>query len=154
MGFPETFEYLNLSHILYLNDNSTLCNFISLSLNKLSVYKPYTFHMEYIIRYTLRENNPNTEFFLVRIQENTNQKKLRIWILFTVIKVVSWTNGLLKWYIASQKISVENVTTNFLFVGLCKTRRTYMRRYFWLSSIDIQSCRHFKIHSLFLEELD
>ena len=26
---------------------------------------------------------PNTEFFLVRIQENTDQKKLRIWTLFT-----------------------------------------------------------------------
>ena len=45
---------------------------------------------------TLREKCPNTEFFLVRIflhsdwirkfiqiQENTNQKKFRIWILFT-----------------------------------------------------------------------
>ena len=40
--------------------------------------------------YSLREKCPNTEFFLVRIflysvriQENTNQKKLRIWTLFT-----------------------------------------------------------------------
>ena len=39
---------------------------------------------------TLREKCPNTEFFLVRIfpyldwiRENTNQKKLRIWTLFT-----------------------------------------------------------------------
>ena len=32
---------------------------------------------------TLRENCPNTEFFLVRIQENTDQKKLRIWTLLT-----------------------------------------------------------------------
>ena len=39
---------------------------------------------------TLREKCPNTEFFLVpiflysvRIQENTDQKKLRIWTLFT-----------------------------------------------------------------------
>ena len=39
---------------------------------------------------TLREKCPNTEFFLVSIflyldwiQENTDQKKLRIWILFT-----------------------------------------------------------------------
>ena len=31
----------------------------------------------------LREKCPNTEFFLVRIQENTDQKKLRIWTLFT-----------------------------------------------------------------------
>ena len=38
----------------------------------------------------LRERCPNTEFFLVRIflylfwmQENTDQKKLRIWTLFT-----------------------------------------------------------------------
>ena len=39
---------------------------------------------------TLREKCPNTEFFLVRIflysvriQENTDHKKLRIWTLFT-----------------------------------------------------------------------
>ena len=39
---------------------------------------------------TLYEKNPNTEFFLVRIflysvrmLENTDQKKLRIWRLFT-----------------------------------------------------------------------
>ena len=31
---------------------------------------------------TLRQKSPNTEFFLVRIQENTDQKKLRIWTLF------------------------------------------------------------------------
>ena len=42
----------------------------------------------------LREKCPNTEFFLVRIflysvrmQENTDQKKLRIWTLFTQWKV-------------------------------------------------------------------
>ena len=41
-------------------------------------------------RQTLHEKCPNTEFFLVRIflysvriQENTDQKKLRIWTLFT-----------------------------------------------------------------------
>ena len=40
--------------------------------------------------WSLREKCPNTEFFLVRIfpysvrkRENTNQKKLRIWTLFT-----------------------------------------------------------------------
>ena len=32
---------------------------------------------------TLREICPNTEVFLVRIQEITYQKKLRIWTLFT-----------------------------------------------------------------------
>ena len=31
----------------------------------------------------LREKCPNTEFFLVRIRENTDQKKLRIWTFFT-----------------------------------------------------------------------
>ena len=31
----------------------------------------------------LRETNPNTEFFLVRIQEITTRKKIRIWTLFT-----------------------------------------------------------------------
>ena len=31
----------------------------------------------------LREKCPNTEFFLVRMQEKAGQKKLRIWTLFT-----------------------------------------------------------------------
>ena len=31
----------------------------------------------------VREQCPNTEFFLVRIQENKDQKKLPIWTLFT-----------------------------------------------------------------------
>ena len=31
---------------------------------------------------SLREKCPNTEFFLVRIKENTDQEKLRIWTLF------------------------------------------------------------------------
>ena len=31
----------------------------------------------------LCETNPNTEFFLVRIQEITTRKKIRIWTLFT-----------------------------------------------------------------------
>ena len=31
----------------------------------------------------LREKCPNTEFFMVRIQEKADQKKLRIWTLFT-----------------------------------------------------------------------
>ena len=32
---------------------------------------------------SLREKYPSTEFFLVRIQEDTDQKKLGIWTLFT-----------------------------------------------------------------------
>ena len=36
-----------------------------------------------LISFALREKCPNTEFFLVRIQENTGQKKYRIWTLFT-----------------------------------------------------------------------
>ena len=51
---------------------------------------------------TLREKCPNTEFFLVRIllysdwiQENTNQKKLRIWKLFTQWKFF-WTRMILE----------------------------------------------------------
>ena len=45
---------------------------------------------DWLIKWSLREKCPNTEFFLVsiflysvRIQENTDQKKLRIWTLFT-----------------------------------------------------------------------
>ena len=43
-----------------------------------------------ILTELLREKCPNTDFFLVRIfvyavrvQENTDQKKIRIWTLFT-----------------------------------------------------------------------
>ena len=32
---------------------------------------------------TLREKCPNTNLFLVRMRENTDQKKPRIWTLFT-----------------------------------------------------------------------
>ena len=46
--------------------------------------------MENVITLSLREKCPNTELFLVhiflysvRIQENTDQKLLRIWTLFT-----------------------------------------------------------------------
>ena len=35
------------------------------------------------VRLALREKCPNTELFLVRMQENTDQKKLCIWTLFT-----------------------------------------------------------------------
>ena len=38
--------------------------------------------MQYLTILAQREKCPNTEFFLVRIQENTDQKKLRIWTLF------------------------------------------------------------------------
>ena len=37
-------------------------------------------------------------------------------------------------------MSIENVTTNFLYVGLSVTRRSCARRNFWLSSIAIQPC--------------
>ena len=36
----------------------------------------------YFELYALREKCPNTELFLVRIQENTDQKQLRSWTLF------------------------------------------------------------------------
>ena len=49
--------------------------------------------------HSLREKCPNTELFLVRIflysdwiQENTDQKKLRIWILLTQCQKVFLTN--------------------------------------------------------------
>ena len=35
------------------------------------------------LRYSLHEECPNKEFFLVRIQENKAKKKSRIWALFT-----------------------------------------------------------------------
>ena len=38
---------------------------------------------------SLREKCPNTEFFLVRIRQNTDQKKLRIWTLFTQRVIVN-----------------------------------------------------------------
>ena len=39
-----------------------------------------------LVSLALGEKCPNTKFFLVRIQENTDQKKLRIWTLFTQSK--------------------------------------------------------------------
>ena len=36
-----------------------------------------------IIWVSLRDKCPNTVFFLVRMRENTDQKKFRIWTLFT-----------------------------------------------------------------------
>ena len=38
---------------------------------------------------TLREKCPNTDFFLVLLQKNTEQKKLRIWTLFTQCYIYS-----------------------------------------------------------------
>ena len=37
---------------------------------------------------TMHEKCPNTKFFLVQIQENTDQKKLCIWTLFTQCDVL------------------------------------------------------------------
>ena len=42
---------------------------------------------------TLRENCPNTEFFLVRIQENTDQKKVCIWTLFKQCHCIKTEDG-------------------------------------------------------------
>ena len=39
--------------------------------------------------FPLREKSPDTEFFLVRMRENTDQKKLRIWTLFTQLSLQS-----------------------------------------------------------------
>ena len=36
----------------------------------------------------LREKCPNTEFFLVRMRENMDQKKLRIWKIFRQCVVI------------------------------------------------------------------
>ena len=50
---------------------------------------------KFLLYLLLSENCPNTEFFLTRIflysvpiQENTDQKKLRIWTLFKQCKLV------------------------------------------------------------------
>ena len=47
--------------------------------------------MKWCLPVTLREKCPNTESkspYLVQIQKNTDQKKLRIWTLFTQCKLV------------------------------------------------------------------
>ena len=65
------------SSILFFNNIDGLCqSFVSFSdkTNKI---------LWRILPLTLREKCPNTEFFLVRIQENTFQKKLGVWTLFT-----------------------------------------------------------------------
>ena len=43
-------HFNNISNILFY-DNSNLRNFVLLGLNKLTLYKPYVLHMEYIVRY-------------------------------------------------------------------------------------------------------
>ena len=42
----------------------------------------------------LCEKCPDTEFFLVRIRENTGQKKLRIWTNFTELVVYDFITKL------------------------------------------------------------
>ena len=51
-------------------------------------------------------------------------------------------------------MSIEIVTSNFLYVHLSETRRTYARKNFWLSSIAVQPYWHFQVYSLFSEEWD
>ena len=41
--------------------------------------------------HTLRKRCPNTEFFLVCIFTHSDQKKLRIWTLFTQCTITPWT---------------------------------------------------------------
>ena len=65
-----------LHHLLNLS-SQRLSNSSS-KFNILITTVPYIYNV-----HTLREKSSNTEFFLVRIQENTDQKKLRIWTLFT-----------------------------------------------------------------------
>ena len=67
-------------------------------------------------RCTLRGKCPNTEFFLVRIflhsvriQENTDQKQLRIWTVFT-----QWQKG----GIVPSQISVKNHINLFRTIRL------------------------------------
>ena len=45
--------------------------------------------MNNLMNPALCEKYPNMEFFLVRMRENMDQKKLRIWIFFTQCSVYS-----------------------------------------------------------------
>ena len=63
-------------------------------------------NLETFITVSLREKCQNTELFLVRsflyldwIQENTDQKQLRIWTLFMqrLIWVIEWIKAVLKY---------------------------------------------------------
>ena len=81
---------------------------------------------------SLREKCPNTEFFLVRIllylekiQENTDQKKLRIWTLFT------------KWFL--KKFQTLNCFEKIFYVNPF-TRRKKVKKYS-LSFIAFFLCR-------------
>ena len=71
---------------------------------------------------TLREKCPNTEFFLVRIflysdwiQENMDQKKLRIWTLFTHCLSSNTPKILLNWGIHACSIAVDGHLKYLLF---------------------------------------
>ena len=77
-----------LCYVVLLYLLSTLITFPingNISMNMISICIPGS-----LGRFTLCEKCPNKEFFLIRIflfsnwiQENTDQKKLRIWTLFT-----------------------------------------------------------------------
>ena len=78
-----------------------------------------------LLKVSLRKKCPNTEFFLVRIflnsvriLENTDQRKLRIWTLFT------------QWIILYQKI-LHFLRKTWLWLFFC-----WLFDFFWLSPIN------------------
>ena len=52
---------------------------------------------KYHSKLTLREKCPNTKFFLVRIQENTDQKKSSTWTLFKQCACKNQRKSFLNW---------------------------------------------------------
>ena len=62
-----------------------LKKFQAIILNKKESDMPYILQLNSFIfhKHTLLEKCPNTEFLQVRMRENADQKKTRIWTLFT-----------------------------------------------------------------------
>ena len=60
-------------------------------------FTPSSF-LKSVFLFSLREKCPNTEFFLAYVQENMEQKKLRIWTLFMQCLLSLKTCFFLKFY--------------------------------------------------------
>ena len=103
--------------------------------------------------FTVRENCPNTEIFLVRIllylvriQENTDQMKLRIWTLFTQFLSLIF-------FIQRDFGFVKIVTKTFMtFLKLCKAAcqkcRTKVFLHIKIAVKNFQICYNFLVRNL------
>ena len=80
----------------------------------------FCYYQGLIVKATLREKCPNTEFLLVRIFLYSDQKKLRIWTLFTQCQCSLFLNFF--WYSAapytkpSQYLHVQSISRHIITI--------------------------------------